>query len=283
MIKRVLLFVALSFSFMMVAAQTVSDDQVVKMIMAEKKSGSDEATIAQKLLSKGVTPAQLRRIKEKYEHQDKGLGALGMNDGEEKVDRLRGNKKKENVKGDNFLVSSAEEKDDAKSTPKKKQEKLQNEMGFLDLDSILYYKNQLKDGPTVFGRNLFNNELLTFEPAINIPAPADYVLGAGDQIIIDIWGASQLVIDEVISPKGYLTIPGVGPIKLSGMTVTQATKRAKDVLSKYYSGSSITLSLANTRCVKVEIVGEVVTPGSYTLSAFSTLFNALYMAGGFAV
>lgn len=280
MIKRILLFVALSFSFMMVAAQTVSDDQVVKMIMAEKKSGSDEATIAQKLLSKGVTPAQLRRIKEKYEHQDKGLGALGMNDGEEKVDRLRGNKKKDDAKGDNFMVSSAEEKDDDKSTPKKKQEKLQNEMGFLDLDSILYYKNQLKDGPTVFGRNLFNNELLTFEPAINIPAPADYVLGAGDQIIIDIWGASQLVIDEVISPKGYLTIPGVGPIKLSGMTVTQATKRAKDVLSKYYSGSSITLSLANTRCVKVEIVGEVVTPGSYTLSAFSTLFNALYMAGG---
>ena len=279
MIKRVLLFVALSFSFMMVAAQTVSDDQVVKMIMAEKKSGSDEAAIAQKLLSKGVTPAQLRRIKEKYEHQDKGLGSLGMNDGEEKVDRLRDKKKKDDAKGDNFMVSSAEEKDD-KTTPKKKQEKLQNEMGFLDLDSILYYKNQLKDGPTVFGRNLFNNELLTFEPAINIPAPADYVLGAGDQVIIDIWGASQLVIDEVISPKGYLTIAGVGPIKLSGMTVTQATKRAKDVLSKYYSGSSITLSLANTRSVKVEIVGEVVTPGSYTLSAFSTLFNALYMAGG---
>ena len=279
MIKRVLLFVALSFSFMMVAAQTVSDDQVVKMIMAEKKSGSDEAAIAQKLLSKGVTPAQLRRIKEKYEHQDKGLGSLGMDDGEEKVDRLRDKKKKDDTKGDNFLVSSAEEKDE-KSTPKKKQEKLQNEMGFLDLDSILYYKNQLKEGPTVFGRNLFNNELLTFEPAINIPAPADYVLGAGDQVIIDIWGASQLVIDEVISPKGYLTIAGVGPIKLSGMTVTQATKRAKDVLSKYYSGSSITLSLANTRSVKVEIVGEVVTPGSYTLSAFSTLFNALYMAGG---
>ena len=279
MIKRVLLFVALSFSFMMVAAQTVSDDQVVKMIMAEKKSGSDEAAIAQKLLSKGVTPAQLRRIKEKYVHQDKGLGSLGMDDGEEKVDRLRDKKKKDDTKGDNFLVSSAEEKDE-KSTPKKKQEKLQNEMGFLDLDSILYYKNQLKDGPTVFGRNLFNNELLTFEPAINIPAPADYVLGAGDQVIIDIWGASQLVIDEVISPKGYLTIAGVGPIKLSGMTVTQATKRAKDVLSKYYSGSSITLSLANTRSVKVEIVGEVVTPGSYTLSAFSTLFNALYMAGG---
>jgi protein involved in polysaccharide export with SLBB domain len=279
MIKRVLLFVALSFSFMMVAAQTVSDDQVVKMIMAEKKSGSDEAAIAQKLLSKGVTPAQLRRIKEKYEHQDKGLGSLGMDGGEEKVDRLRDKKKKDDTKGDNFLVSSAEEKDE-KSTPKKKQEKLQNEMGFLDLDSILYYKNQLKDGPTVFGRNLFNNELLTFEPAINIPAPADYVLGAGDQVIIDIWGASQLVIDEVISPKGYLTIAGVGPIKLSGMTVTQATKRAKDVLSKYYSGSSITLSLANTRSVKVEIVGEVVTPGSYTLSAFSTLFNALYMAGG---
>ena len=278
MIKRLLLL-ALSFSFMMVAAQTVSDDQVVKMIMAEKKNGSDEAAIAQKLLNKGVTPAQLRRIKDKYEHKDKGLGALEMNGGEEKVERLRGKKKKDDAKGDNFQISSVEDKDD-KEMPKKKQEKLQNELGFLDLDSILYYKNQLNDGPTVFGRNLFNNELLTFEPAMNIPAPADYVLGAGDQVIIDIWGASQLVIDEVISPKGYLTVSGVGPIKLAGLTITQATKRAKDVLGKYYSGSSITLSLANTRSVKVEIVGEVVTPGSYTLSAFSTLFNALYMAGG---
>ena len=93
---------------------------------------------------------------------------------------------------------------------------MQENMAFLDLDSVLYYKNLLKEETPVFGRNLFNNELLTFEPAMNIPAPADYILGAGDQVIIDVWGASQMTFDNVISPEGFIVAEGVGRIKLAG-------------------------------------------------------------------
>ena len=116
---------------------------------------------------------------------------------------------------------------------------------------------------------MFNNKLLTFQPATNIPTPADYILGPGDQVIIDIWGASQKSFDSKISPEGVIVIDGVGPIKLAGQTVAQAGNTAKNVLNEVYGGSSISLSLGSTRSVKVEIVGDVVTPGSYTLSAFS--------------
>ena len=132
----------------------------------------------------------------------------------------------------------------------------------------------------IYGRDLFNNKLLTFQPAMNIPTPADYILGPGDQVIIDIWGAAQKSFDGKISPEGTIIIPGVGPAKLSGMTVSEANATVKEMTSEFYGGSSVTLALGAIRNVKVEIVGDVVAPGSYTLSAFSTIFNALYMAGG---
>lgn len=285
MIKKIIFLVALSFSFQWVAAQTVSDDQVVKMIMAEKEHGANETDIARKLLQKGVTPAQLRRIKDKYEKENEGLGAVDLTGREEKTNRLRNNKEKDEE--GNFVVSRDKSKNKKSDDPKSQQEtdqlemkELQGNMAFLDIDSVVYYQNMLKEKTGVFGRNLFNNELLTFEPAMNIPAPADYVLGAGDQVIIDVWGASQMTFDNVISPEGYVVIEGAGRIKLAGLTVSEADKHVNKVLNEYYNGSSISLSVGEIRNVKVEIVGEVVAPGSYTLSAFSTLFNALYMAGG---
>lgn len=270
--KTILLFIALLLSFQWVAAQTVSDEQVIKIVLAEKERGSDEKTIAQKLLRQGVTPAQLRRIKAKYEQEQNGVGAVDVTG----VDRSR-NKNivagKEG-RGGEFML-----RDERKLDNRQKLEMVQEGMGFLDIDSVAYYSNLLNKDE-VYGRNLFNNELLTFEPAMNIPTPVDYVLGPGDQVIIDIWGASQQNIEGVISPDGYIVVEGVGPVNFSGLTVAEAIEHARNMLGEYYSGSSITLSLGATRSVKVEIVGDVVAPGSYTLSAFSTLFNALYMAGG---
>lgn len=270
--KTILLFIALLLSFQWVAAQTVSDEQVIKIVLAEKEKGSDEKTIAQKLLRQGVTPAQLRRIKAKYEQEQNGVGAVDVTG----VDRSR-NKNivagKEG-RGGEFML-----RDERKLDNRQKLEMVQEGMGFLDIDSVAYYSNLLNKDE-VYGRNLFNNELLTFEPAMNIPTPVDYVLGPGDQVIIDIWGASQQNIEGVISPDGYIVVEGVGPVNFSGLTVAEAIEHARNMLGEYYSGSSITLSLGTTRSVKVEIVGDVVAPGSYTLSAFSTLFNALYMAGG---
>lgn len=279
MIKKIFFVVALSFSFQWVTAQTVSDEQVVKMIMTEKGRGATETEIARKLLQSGATPAQIRRIKEKYEQEQKGLGAVDLTGKEEKdKSRLRTDKNKNESEKEpkgNFVVSKEEEK-----TKKQQEEEIQKNMAFLDLDSVVHYKEMLKEPIGVFGRNLFNNELLTFEPAMNIPVPADYVLGAGDQVIIDVWGASQMTFDNVISPDGFIVVEGAGRVKLSGLTVADADKFVNKILGEYYNGSSISLTVGETRNVKVDIVGEVVTPGSYTLSAFSTLFNALYMAGG---
>lgn len=279
MTKKIFLLFALLLSFQWVAAQSISDDEVINIVMAEKEKGRDEKSIAQKLLKQGVTPAQLRRIKAKYEQEQSGMGALD-------VTTINRNRNKDNAggkngavktrKGENFMLKDSRVNYDNLQ----KRELLQEEMGFLDIDSVVYYNNLLKDKEEVYGRNLFNNELLTFEPALNIPTPSDYVLGAGDQVIIDIWGASQQSIDAEISPDGFVVIEGVGPVKLSGMTVVAANDYVKETLGEYYNGSSISLSVGATRSVKVEIVGDVVAPGSYTLSAFSTLFNALYTAGG---
>lgn len=267
-----LLLFALFFSFQYAAAQKLTDDQVIKIVLAEKEKGSDEKTIAQKLLRQGVTPAQLRRIKTKYEQEQNGLGTVDVSG----INRGRAGKKiTEDNKGKNFMLVDSK----AKYNKDEQQKMLQGEMSFLDIDSVAYYQNLLRKDE-VYGRSLFNNELLTFEPAMNIPTPADYVLGAGDQVIVDVWGASQQSLDCEISPDGYIVIEGVGPIRLSGLTVTAANEHVKEVLGESYGSSSITLSVGTTRSVKVEVVGDVVTPGSYTMSAFSTLFNALYNAGG---
>lgn len=275
MIKKIFFVVALSFSFQWVTAQTVSDEQVVKMILAEQERGAEEADIARKLLQSGATPSQIRRVKEKYEQEQNGLGAVDLTGKGAKNNRMRDGKDADG----NFVVSK-EEKTDKKTDKKTQENEIQKGISFLDLDSVVYYQNLLKEKPGVFGRNLFNNELLTFEPAMNIPAPADYVLGAGDQVIIDVWGASQMTFDNLISPDGFIVIEGAGRVKLAGLTVAEADKYVNRILNEYYNGSSVSLSIGETRNVKVEIVGEVVAPGSYTLSAFSTLFNALYMAGG---
>lgn len=273
MAKKIFFLFALLLSCQWVAAQSISDEQIIKIVLAEREKGSDEKTIAQKLLRHGVTPAQIRRVKEKYEQEQDGLGAVDVT----RINRSRDVNAADikDRKGENFMITDER----VRYSNEEKLQMLQGEMSFLDIDSVAYYTNLLKKDE-VYGRSLFNNELLTFEPAMNIPTPADYVLGAGDQVIIDIWGASQQSVDDVISPDGHVVIEGVGPINLSGLTVVEANEHVRAMLGEHFGGSSITLTLGATRSVKVEIVGDVVAPGSYTLSAFSTLFNALYMAGG---
>ena len=136
MIKRIFLIIALSFTFQWVTAQIVSDEQVVRMIMTEKQRGADETSIARMLLQKGATPAQLRRIKEKYAQEQNGLGAVDLTGKETKTERLRGGKKTE---GD-FMLS----KDDVPGGDELKKD-VQKELSFLDLDSVVYYNNQLKE------------------------------------------------------------------------------------------------------------------------------------------
>ncbi|MBR5593404.1 MAG: SLBB domain-containing protein [Bacteroidaceae bacterium] len=238
MMKKIFLFVVLLASVQMVLAQTLSDHQVLEVVIAEKNKGVDDATIAKDLLRKGATPSQIRSVVNEYRNRENNVSA-----NVEDVERGRN----ESVESDSPVQANSE---------------------------IVIENSE------VYGRNLFNNKLLTFEPAMNIPTPTDYVLGAGDKVVIDVWGASQQSFEGEISPDGFVVVTGFGPVKLSGKTVDAANEYVKKTLGASYSGSSITLSLASTRSVKVEIVGDVVAPGSYTMSAFSTLFNALYTAGG---
>ena len=115
---------------------------------------------------------------------------------------------------------------------------------------------------------------------MNIATPQNYVLGPGDQLIIDVYGASQESMSLTVSPDGDITVPDFGPVHVSGLTVTAAQSRIRSKLGSYYESSSIKASLGQTRTILVNVMGEVKTPGTYTLSAFATVFHALYMAGG---
>ncbi|RHJ85296.1 capsule biosynthesis protein [Parabacteroides sp. AM08-6] len=139
----------------------------------------------------------------------------------------------------------------------------------------------------VFGREIFSNKNLTFEPDINLPTPKNYVLSAGDELLINVWGDSELNLKLVVSPDGTILIPNVGPVSLSGLTIEAAENRIRQELGKIMStldgndpNTFVSVGLGQIRSIKVNIVGEAVTPGTYTLSSLASLFNALYAAGG---
>jgi protein involved in polysaccharide export with SLBB domain len=137
----------------------------------------------------------------------------------------------------------------------------------------------------IFGFTLFYNKELNFNPSLNIPTPQGYVLGSGDQLLIDIYGASQQSYDLKVSPDGKILVPNIGPISVGGSTVAAASARIKTALTQIYSGlasgiSSMDLRLGNIRTVQVALVGELNRPGNYTLPAFASPFNALFAAGG---
>lgn len=139
----------------------------------------------------------------------------------------------------------------------------------------------------VFGRNIFDSEELTFEPSMNLATPKNYVLGAGDEVIIDIWGDNAATIREEISPDGTISIENLGLVNLSGKTISEAKRYLRRQLSRIYAGldqadgvNDMELSLGQSRTIQVHVMGEVKYPGSYSLSAFATVFHALYSAGG---
>ena len=289
MAKRFLLACLACLCVQFMSAQSMSDDQVVKYVMEQQEKGKDQQTIVSQLLQKGVTVDQLRRIREKYEAEGKQPGALdltGKSQAKGSSSRMRGRTERERTqderqKRSNYMVRSRREMLESEDKGVRSQQ-LNEEIGFMDIDSLIYYQNYFKEdeGRQVFGRNIFYNEMLTFEPSLNIPTPADYRLGAGDGVIIDVWGASQTTFEETVSPDGTVTLEEIGPVRLAGMTVAEANDYVKEYLGRFFSGSSITLTVGEVRSVQVQVMGEVMMPGSYTLSALSTAFNALYAAGG---
>ena len=273
------------------AQSSMSDEQVMKMILKEQKAGTSQSQIVTKLIQNGIDISQIRRLKAKYERykDNKGMGNLTDENLPQTDDRLRKNnaKEKDSKEKDFSNLKLQDTKEKIKTYDKKNNNflEMENELGtFMPTDSIKWLKELLaerdKEKRKVFGRDIFNNKELSFEPNMNISTPQKYVLGAGDAVIIDIYGASQKTINSTVSPDGDITIEGFGPVKVAGLTVEQANTRLKNQLGARYSSSKIRLTVGQTKTIMINVMGEVSTPGTYTLSAFATVFHALYMAGG---
>ena len=274
---------------------SMTDKQVMEYVEMGMKQGKSQQQIATELARRGVTREQAERVKKLYEQgQKSGNGTASA-----KLERKRTNAN-ENLASDKEYVSSDFNFERTNSREGKMTRFVTNQEigegetltlkldknGNLVSDSITIFKEELPE-EEVFGRNIFNSTNLTFEPSTNLPTPANYRLGAGDEIIIDIWGTSQVSIQETISPDGAISIDNLGLVFLNGMTVNQATSYLRKELSKIYAGlsdenptSQIKVSLGNSRTIQVNVMGEVYQPGTYAISAFSTVFHALYSAGG---
>lgn len=285
------------------AQSSMTDDQVMQYIIKEHSAGTSQAQIVTKLMQKGVDISQIRRIRNKYQKEINEKGASATADAAvnetDKMMRKGTNTKRERT------TQTTEEKQEMTTTqrrqPTKKKKastvatdkaatqyfsERKDELTEEDVDFVFEdneesdYEEQLFNGKRVFGRDIFNKDNLTFEPAMNIATPQNYVLGPGDNVKVDIYGASQASNVYTISPDGDITISGYGPVNVSGLTVSQAQARLRSTLGSRYSSSSIKMGLGQTRTITINVMGEVQAPGTYTLSAFASVFHALYMAGG---
>ena len=284
--KKMLLAIGLAMCAGMVSAQSMSDDQVVEYVKKEQAKGQSQQQIVSKLFQKGVTTDQLRRIRKKYDAEKNALGASdlsGKNAGKSN-ERLRQQRQEDGEryqKQNQYMVQPQYRVLNRNyGTKSERMQELNDEIGFMDIDSLIYYQNYFKNENEVFGRNIFNNQMLTFQPNMTMATPYNYSLGAGDEVVIDVWGASQQTFTETISPDGVIVIEGVGPCQIGGMSVNEATAYLRSRLGKFYSDCNIQLSLGSTRSIQVQVMGEVNVPGTYTLSSLSSAFNALYAAGG---
>ena len=277
------------------AQSGMTDNQVMDYVMEQNARGVSRQQIVTQLMQRGVNIDQIRRIQKKYEKQVKNgtLGAEDITAGSKHVkDRMReanGELREDQRLQDKQRASQFRIKDTKSSNQTINHTYDSNDADFMDMDrsmdfmmpdSLKYYREQSESRRKIFGHDVFNNKNLTFESSMNLATPQNYRLGPGDAVNVDIWGASQESVTETISPDGTITIDGIGVIQLSGLSVSQAKARLRSVLGPRYQGSKIDLTLGQTRTITVSVIGEVKVPGTYTMSAFATVYNALYMAGG---
>ena len=288
--KKTIIYVLIGLLMpLAVAAQSsMTDDQVIRFVLKEHEAGTDEKQIVTKLMQRGVDIQQIRRVKKIAERQKKNAG-LGMVQDETMTkanDRTRKNntEKKatemttQRVQGERTWKYNYDEDDDDFI-------QMQSELeGIMPVDSIALLEKILaereKEKQKVFGRDIFSQKDLTFEPSMNVATPKNYILGPGDAVFIDIYGASAKQIETSVSPDGYVNIDGFGPVYVSGMTVEQANTRLRSTLGSRYQSSRVKLTVGQTRTITVNVMDEVKSPGTYTLPAFATVFHALYMANG---
>ena len=253
--KKIVLTMLCLLASMAMWAQSISDQELVKYAVELKKSGTTDSDIAKQLMQRGATVEQIQRVRQQYSKQISQRGLDGSVDNAiNTVNRMRIN----NEVKDGSARSS---------------------MG-VDSLAILPNIDDASKTKKVFGRDIFNQRMLTFEPQMNIATPQNYVIGPGDVVIVDVYGDTQKSMQLNVSPDGSVVVPDYGPINVSGLSVSSAQNRIRKSLGSYYSSSEIKVTLGQTRTITINVMGEVKVPGTYTLSALATVFHALYMAGG---
>ncbi len=266
MIRKFFVFLCLMIGFSTtVMAQSMTDQQVINYARQQAAAGVSQREIATQLLRRGVTMQQLERIQQRMQQSDDNVSA---NEAPAQLENQAPVRRNVNTQ-DGY--EEAELRDQATVQEVIRESESENTVR----------------GGEIYGHNLFTNRNLTFEPSVNIATPTNYKLGPGDEVIINIWGASENTIRQTITPEGSIQVSGLGPVHLNGMTVREANSYLQREFAKIYSGiggqepsSQIQLTLGNIRSIQINVVGEVAVAGTYTLSAFSSVFHALYRAGG---
>lgn len=250
--KFITFILLLCISTLTVFAQSMTDTQITEYAKQRHSAGVAQSTIITELLEKGATREQLIRVKQNFEAKNKATNTDAATPQE--IDRTR--------------VSNGEKPGD--------------DFGSLDIsdEETDVALNADATKSRIYGHDIFRSKMLSFEPNMSIAVPESYVLGPGDEVIIDVYGDSQRNDKLKIAPDGTVTTTYGGPINVSGKTLAQAQNAISARLRQYYAGSTIRVSVGQTRTITVNVMGEVLTPGSYTLSAFASVFHALYQAGG---
>lgn len=251
-----LLLLALSLGSVSSYAR-MTDEQVVQYVKTATAQGKSKQQIGKELLARGVTQEQVERLKSRYE----GEGASGQGAAQASADKSRMRSSATVQKADSTMLG----------------------FDYVITDTITAQPARRR----IFGQNVFTNRSLSFEPNENVATPQNYRLGPGDEVVIDIWGASEDQIRQTISPEGSIIVSQIGPVYLNGMTISEANNHIKNKFASKYAGiggnepeSDINLTLGQVRTIQVDVMGEAVVPGTYRLSPFSTVFHALYKAGG---
>lgn len=241
----------------------LTDAQIQKLITQLEASGYSEQQLEVLAQSRGMSSSQIAKLRQRIEAVKSGK-TTGTATSQNPNSRLR--------TSPDFNYNQSAAAGDRSST--------------FDPFSSIFPVDTLQDEDEleIFGMSFFKNSELTFDPSLNVATPKGYLIGPGDQIIIDVWGASEQNYQLEVSPDGYVVIQNIGPVYVNGMTVESAESLLKSKLKRIYStlGSNTfaQISLGQIHTISVNVVGEVQHPGTYEISSFGTAFNALYLAGG---
>ena len=254
-------------------AQSMTDQQVIDYIAREHKAGKSQSQIMTALVQRGVNVDQVRRLRRQYDKQLKERGVTVSDDGTVTRQSNRASSADDSDKPQDLNTAKVGTSTAVTSNADENIETVESDVQAMS-------EINKGTGKKIFGHDIFNNRRLTFEPSMNIATPQNYVLGPGDQVVVNIYGASQRTHQLTVSPDGFITVQGFGPIQVSGLSVAAAQSKIRSSLGSRYASSEIKMTLGQTRSIMVNVMGEVKAPGTYTLSGYATVFHALYRAGG---